>query len=71
LAVNDVMLYFLIWSQCIQSAINYAFLTNTFETGLIRNASQHDYSLPNACQLLPHFSVTPFTSHILVQSLLQ
>jgi len=39
------MPYFLIWSQRFQLAINCIFLTNTFETGLLRNASQDD-SIP-------------------------
>jgi len=41
LAVNDVMLHFLIWSQRLQFVINYVFLTITFETGLLINVSQH------------------------------
>ena len=50
LAVNDVMPYFLIWSQRFQLAISYIFLTITFEMGLLINVSQDDS--------------TPFTSPV-------
>jgi len=39
-AVNDVMPYFLIWSQPLQLIISYIFLTITFQTGLPINVSQ-------------------------------
>jgi len=39
LDVNDVMPFFLIWSQRFQMVIRYVFLTITFETGLLINVS--------------------------------
>ena len=58
----------LIWTQCFQLAINYVFLTSTFKTGLQKRVTRWQYSLHNACQSLPQFSVTPFPSHVLVKS---